>query len=118
MEMTHPVVHWEIAGTDGEKLRAFYGAVFGWAPIPAGEGYWLVGPDDGGIGGGLVQVSGGDIPHVTIYIQVDDADRTLATIAELGGRVVQPPVPIPGIGRVGTFMDIEGNRIGILEPAT
>ena len=28
--MTHPVLHFEVAGKDLDKLQAFYGELFGW----------------------------------------------------------------------------------------
>jgi hypothetical protein len=28
--MTHPVMWFEVLGTDGGKLRTFYGELFGW----------------------------------------------------------------------------------------
>jgi uncharacterized protein len=40
--MSHPVVHFEIGGGDGERLRAFYEGLFGWATRDAGRGIRLL----------------------------------------------------------------------------
>lgn len=43
--MAQPVVHFEIAGKDGEKTREFYGKLFGWEyQLMEGMDYGLVQP--------------------------------------------------------------------------
>lgn len=110
--MAQPVM--QIGGRDGEKLGYFYGRLFGWRPVPAGPGYWLVPPEGGGIGGGLMSVEGDIPPHVLIYVAVDDLEATLERAAELGGRIAREPTPIPGIGSFALFEDPEGNLIGLM----
>ena len=64
--MGQPVVHFEVMGQDGEKLRSYYSELFGWK-IDAGNpmGYGIVsreenlGPDGEGIAGGVGQVPEG-----------------------------------------------------------
>lgn len=41
----------------------------------------------------------------TGYITVADADATDAKVSELGGRVLEEPRDIPGVGRIGMFTD-------------
>jgi hypothetical protein len=116
--MPHSVVHWEIAGNDGEKLAGFYRDLFAWNPTTFDERYWMVAPDPaGGVGGGIVQVEGPVPPHVTIYVHVDDIEETLAHVADLGGRTARGPEPIPGVGRFALFEDLAGNVVGLLETA-
>jgi uncharacterized protein len=116
--MTHPVIHWEIGGRNGEKLTSFYAELFGWEAIPAGKGYWLVEPHDGGVGGGIMEVEGEVPPHVTLYVEAGRIDATLTRAAELGGRILRAPTPIPGVGSIALFEDPEGNVIGLLSPLT
>ena len=113
--MSSPVVHWEIGGPNAEKLQSFYADLFGWSITPAGPEYWLVGPDGGGMGGGIIQTFGDMPAHVTIYIQVEDLAAALERAAELGGRMVKPPEPIPGVGSFALFEDPAGNVIGLMK---
>lgn len=112
--MAHPVVHFEIGGRDGEALAAFYGRLFDWQTRPAGPDYWLVPPQAGGIGGGLMQTRPGMPACVTFYVQVEDLDATLARAAELGARRLVEPTPIEGVGSFALFQDPEGNVVGLL----
>ena len=113
--MTHAVVHFEIAGKDGEGLASFYRSLFGWDIEGGGPGYWLVAQQDGGIGGGLMQ-TGGDIPsYVTVYVQTDDLEASLGRAVELGGAVVVKRTEIPGAGSFAMFQDPDGNMIGLFE---
>lgn len=115
--MAHPVIHWEIGARDAEGLKAFYTGLFGWDIEPSGPGYSLVSPDDGGIGGGIMQVNDPVPPYLTFYVQVDDLESSITRSSELGATQVVPPTPIPGVGRFAMFRDPDGNHIGVLEPA-
>ncbi len=60
--MAHPVVHFEVAGKDLDKLQSFYGEVFGWKTQRA-EGdmpYAMVEREENGIGGGIGQAPDGN----------------------------------------------------------
>jgi predicted enzyme related to lactoylglutathione lyase len=112
--MANPVVHWEIGGREAAKLFSFYGQLFDWQINTENPEYGLVGPSDGGIGGGIMEVASDVPPYVTVYVHVADLDATLAKVAELGGCMVKPPAPIPGVGSFALFRDPEGNVIGLL----
>jgi uncharacterized protein len=105
--MSHPVVHWEIAGHDGVALQRFYTQVFGWEMDTDNPEYALVEPTDGGIGGGILQTRPGIPSYVTIYVQVEHLDESLRRIKDLGGEIVVAPMPIPGIGAFALFNDPE-----------
>ena len=113
--MTHPVVHWEIGGRDVETLHRFYGDLFGWKIDPINPEYGLVETGDG-IGGGIMQSRPGAPPHVTIYVEVENLESTLARVAELGGKPVTGPMPIENVGAFALFQDPDGNLIGLLRP--
>ena len=76
--MAQPVVHFEIIGKDPERLRSFYGDLFGWEFDTSGKvseavseptNYGFVTPPDdatavaGGVGGGA-----GYDAHVVFYV--------------------------------------------------
>jgi len=67
------------------------------------------------LGGGLFKAEG-DIPnYVTIYVQVDDLQKSLDQAVKMGATAIVPPTPIPGIGNFAMFSDPSGNVIGIFK---
>jgi predicted enzyme related to lactoylglutathione lyase len=125
--MAHPVVHFEVIGTDPAALRAFYGELFGWefdtsgsiAPSISDPGEYGFVPAAGGAGipGG---VGGGPAyrPHVIFYVGVPDVEAALRKAAELGGKRVLGPQRAPGRDlAVGHFHDPQGNLVGVAGPA-
>lgn len=51
-----------------------------------------------------------------INLIVDDLDRALAQVAEGGGKLVGEPQTEDQLGRVGWFVDPEGNKIELWQP--
>jgi predicted enzyme related to lactoylglutathione lyase len=120
--MGQPVVHFEVVGTDGDKLKAYYAELFGWE-FEDTEGpmnYGLVqregntNADGVGIAGGVGGVEG-DAGHVTFYVEVPDIDAALAKAESLGGKRVSEPDEVPGTGIVIAHLsDPEGHVIGLV----
>ena len=112
----HPVVHVEILGVNAAKLQRFYADLFGWSVTlnPAGYGYVPVAPAapvalTGGIGSSPQRQ-----PLAVFYVKVDDPAAILKRAESLGGRIVMPPVDVPGGVSFARFADPEGNVIGIV----
>jgi predicted enzyme related to lactoylglutathione lyase len=122
--MGQPVVHFEIIGQDGSKLRDYYARLFGWeidADNPMGYGLVRregnVNADGIGIGGGVGAGPEGYKGHVTFYVQVPDVEAALAQAESLGGtRLMGPDEPMEGLV-LGLFTDPEGNTIGLVNSA-
>jgi predicted enzyme related to lactoylglutathione lyase len=121
-----PVVHFEVVGTDGDKLKAYYSELFGWEFEDAqGAMNYGVVPREGntnaegiGIGGGVGGVEG-DADHVTFYVEVPDVDAALKKAEDLGGKRVGDPGEVPGTGIViAHFSDPEGHVIGVVNPSS
>jgi predicted enzyme related to lactoylglutathione lyase len=120
--MGRPVVHFEIIGADGEKLRAYYSELFGWEidadnPMRYGtvqrEGN--VNAEGIGIGGGVAAGPEGYGGHVTVYVEVPDVEAALAKAESLGGtRLFGPDKVMEGI-ELGQFHDPEGHLIGLIK---
>jgi uncharacterized protein len=111
-----PVVHVEILGVDAPRLQKFYAELFGWSVTlnPAGYGYVPVEPKapvklTGGVGPAQQRQ-----PLVIFYVKVADPGEALKRAEQLGGRVVQPAIDVPGGITVARFADPEGNIVGLV----
>jgi len=113
------VCFWEINGTEGGKLAAFYTGVFGWqADNEPGSDYFHLhsgGNEQGGIAGGVFTGKGKLPHHLTIYVDVDDADAYFDRALELGATPAQAPFNVEGVGRLGFFRDPDGHIIGLIQ---
>jgi uncharacterized protein len=123
--MGQPVVHFEVIGTDGEKLQKYYAELFGWE-IDADNDmkYGMVSRDsnpaaDGnlGIGGGVAGGPPGYAGHVTFYVAVPDVEAALQKAEELGGKRIMGPEKIMDMVELGQFSDPEGHVIGLVKDA-
>jgi predicted enzyme related to lactoylglutathione lyase len=123
--MGQPVVHFEIVGQDADKLKSYYSDLFGWDidsnnPMNYGivqrEGNVT---DEGvGIGGGIGPAPEGYPGHVTFYVEVPDAEASLAKAESLGGtRMMGPDQVMEGLV-IGLFTDPEGHTIGVIQSAS
>jgi len=106
----------EIRVRDLDKAKSFYGSLFDWQ-ISGGENkdyaYWLINTGEKP-GGGMWRFPEGKPLGVLVYILVDDIDKTLKKIAELGGKVVVPKSKENG-NAMATFADPDGNLLALYE---
>jgi predicted enzyme related to lactoylglutathione lyase len=112
--MGQPVVHFEVIGLDGEKLRDFYGQLFEWEFDTSNPmDYGLV--NGAGLGGGVGKGPEGYEGHVTFYVEVPDIEATLTQAEGLGAtRVFGPDQVMEGL-ILGQFKDPEGHLIGLTQ---
>jgi predicted enzyme related to lactoylglutathione lyase len=118
--MAQPVVHFEVIGKDPDKLRDYYGQLFGWSfGAPMGPTDYSTIDNADGIGGGIGGVPEGYDGHVTFYVQVQDVGATLEQGEGLGGQRMMGPDEVPGVGIViGLLQDPEGHVIGLMSPTS
>lgn len=131
MKKMHAVVHFEMPAEDRKRMAEFYSNVFGWQTQMLGEemGNYVTATttetDENGrpkmpgtINGGfypLTEDSSASCP--SIVIATDDINESIKKISETGGEVLSSePTNIPGIGLYISFIDTEGNRVGLLQP--
>ena len=121
--MGQPVVHFEIIGKDAERLRSYYGDLFGWefdADNPMNYGIvpreQNLGEDGVGIGGGVGAAPDGYPGHVTFYVAVPDVEAALAKAESLGGSRIMGPDKVMETIELGLFEDPEGHVIGVVNP--
>lgn len=127
--MADPVVHFEIIGKNPERLRNYFGELFGWrfdlsSPVaeavsePFNYGFVdRVATTDGtgipgGVGGGA-----GYPAHVVFYVGVPDVEAALREAERLGGQRQLGPERAPTGLVIGHFTDPEGNLIGVASTA-
>lgn len=112
---------WYDLNTDDlPAARAFYCELFGWsesAVMESPEGpYWMFRNTSGArtVGGMFGQVeSMGAPPHWLCYVTVPDLDAALARLQELGGKVLNGPMEVPGGDRIAHCMDDQGAAIAL-----
>lgn len=113
----------EIRTNDIQKTADFYESLFGWKvtdkETAGGYDVWLF--DTGGEPrsenlrrGGIWLRPEGDQPGVVVYILVEDIERALQKVTELGGKVVAPRMAV-GAGYAAFFVDPCGNQLGLYE---
>jgi len=127
----NPVVHFEMPAEDKKRMADFYTKVFGWKTQQLGEdmGNYIVATTTdsdengrpkkpGAINGGFFQKTD-DKPaqYPSVVIAVDDIREHVKSVEKAGGKVLGETVDIPGVGLYVSFLDTEGNRVGIIQPA-
>lgn len=129
-----PVVHFELPYEDRQRMADFYGTTFGWTANQLGPemgNYVVVMTSEadkkgfpkqpGMINGGFFKKTK-DNHYPSVVIGVDDIREAMEKIAATGGTVLggqKPGEPddIPGVGLYVSFLDTEGNRVGMLQPS-
>jgi uncharacterized protein len=118
--MTQPLSWFEIPALDFARARSFYEKLFGveLKEHVAGPNTMGVFPyDEEKASGGCVMKGPFLKPSfegVIVYLNAGDSlDDVLNKIQPLGGEVVFPKTPVPGIGVFAHIKDTEGNRVGL-----
>jgi predicted enzyme related to lactoylglutathione lyase len=130
MGKMNPIVHFEMPYEDSERLVKFYSQAFGWQMQKLGKDmgdYVLAATTEtdenrmvktpGAINGGFFPKKP-DWPeqYPPVVIAVDDITDAMKKVAEAGGKVLDEPMEIPGVGLYVSFFDTEGNRVSMLQP--
>ncbi|HSD98152.1 MAG TPA: VOC family protein [Patescibacteria group bacterium] len=135
--MSDPVVHFEMPAKDKKRVSDFYSKAFDWKMSMLGQdmsNYLLAGTSEvdennmvktpGTINGGFFDFQdkeGFDVPH--LVISVDNIDASIKKVEEARGKILGGSKgpgtvdDIPGIGKYVSFVDTEGNHVGMLQPA-
>lgn len=116
--------YFDLTVRDLNQAREFFQSVLGWRfeKFPMPYEYYRIhaGPEnvpgiDGGIGAVKdAPISGGN-PMTQITIPVQDLDEVMSRVLESGGLIVEPKLPIPGIGWYATCAEPGGLRFGIIQ---
>ena len=116
--MPNVIDYVELAVDDLEQAKAFYTNALGWSFTDYGGEYAGI-QDPGNPGrefGGLNPVPASARGEgVLALIRTADAEATLATVQQAGGRIETELHDYPG-GRRFTFADPWGNILGVYQP--
>jgi predicted enzyme related to lactoylglutathione lyase len=106
----------ELATSDQDAAKAFYGALFGWDAddSPLGDGgYYSMQLIDGKPVAAIAaqpqqQRDAGVPPLWNSYVSVDDADAVAERAKELGAELHAPPFDVMTVGRMAVIQDPQG----------
>ncbi|KAK6332573.1 hypothetical protein TWF730_004233 [Orbilia blumenaviensis] len=122
----------QIPATDVGRSKAFYSSAFSFSFKPTPAGYkesdiamFTLANPGGTLTGGICKVDTNSTPSgsTILYFMVDDVDKALEKVVELGGKIREEKKPEGDHGLMGLFEDTEGNVHGVYqmkpaEPAT
>ena len=109
------IVHFEIPVDDVERAKKFYTELFGWEIKEIPMDYWLIttGGEDS-VGGGMMKRQHPQ-QQITDYMGVSSVDESAAKVENLGGKVLAPKTPVPGMGYFAVCLDTENNTFALWE---
>ncbi len=93
----HCLDYVEIAATDLEAIKAFFGELFAWNFTDYGSDY--VAFEDGRLAGGFHRVKAEEIPTSSATLIVffsEDLEATQARVEQLGAKISTPIFEFPG----------------------
>ena len=122
--MNGSFIWYELMTPDAAGAKAFYDAVVGWdigEPVAEFEGYRMIGRTDGGMAGGVLQLTNemrdhGAHPLWLGYIAVEDVDTVATEIEKRGGKELMPAQDIESVGRIALVADPQGVPFYVMKP--
>ena len=109
----------DLMSSDTDKSRAFYGGLFGWtADEPNAEfGGYTNFRLDGEHVAGLMTTQEPGMPDVwSVYLAVDDAEKTTEVAKANGAQVFVEPMAVGDLGTMAVLADAGGAMIGMWQP--
>jgi uncharacterized protein len=123
---TGSFIWYELLTTDADAAAKFYGAVIGWKiggrndTGPGGNDYRMLGRSDGGMAGGVMQLTKDMLQHGAQptwlgYLHVRDVDAAARAIVADGGKVLLPRMDLP-VGSIAMVTDPLGTPFYVMDP--
>jgi uncharacterized protein len=116
--------YFDLTVHDVGKARAFFEKALGWrfTKFEMPYEYYRIqsGPRDeagidGGIGGVKDTPTSEGRPMTQVTVPVPNLEDVVARVIAAGGRVVEPRMPIPGIGWYATCAEPGGLKFGLIQ---
>ena len=112
--MSNPVVRWQMISPTPDATVAFYRQLFGWSVTQDNAlGYREITAGDGGIHGGVWPGPAEAPAFVQLFIQVADADASIAEAVQLGAKVLVPKSTLPDGTAMAVLLDPLGQSFAI-----
>jgi len=116
----------DLATTDQDGAKAFYGGLFGWDydEQPVGEGQTYSMAKLGGRSAAAIstqqpdETAAGIPPHWNVYVTVDDVDAVSGTVGDAAGNVLAGPFDVMDVGRMSVIADPAGAVLCLWQPGT
>lgn len=108
---------WEqLSTSDVGVAKAFYAKLFGWTAKSFGDGSDVVTFSKGDtMVASAMPAPPGVPPHWMTFVAVEKLAATNARVASLGGKVLMPEIPVPGMGAFAVIQDPAGATLGVFE---
>jgi hypothetical protein len=112
----------DLTTPDLAGAQRFYGALLGWT-FDEGDpelGHYTTARKGGrSVVGMAPKQEGNDMPTTwSVYLKSGDIDDTARRISAGGGKLLMPPMDIPGQGRMAFAFDPTGAAFGVWQPGT
>ena len=109
----------ELVTRDVGAAKTFYTQLFGWTVVdePMGPMQYSMLQSGGKNVGGMMAMpkEAGPAPsHWMAYVSVADCDAMAEKATALGGKVIVPPMDVPGVGRFSLLQDPTGAVISVI----
>ena len=122
------IVYFEIPANNVDRAKHFYHALLGWKIEPtkvpmdqaaaAAMQYHDISTGEAQEGtltmGGLYKRQMSEL--IINHVAVEDIDRVLGKVEQLGGKITMPKMEIKSVGLNAIIQDTEGNSIGLIQP--
>jgi predicted enzyme related to lactoylglutathione lyase len=109
----------DLGSPDTKGAAQFYGQLFGWAaeidPRPEAGGYGMFKLRGRNVAGLGPQTNPGP-PFWSVYVAVEDADKTAGAVTANGGKIVAGPMDVFSSGRMAVAQDNVGSFISVWQP--
>jgi hypothetical protein len=113
----------QLVTTDQKMSGGFYCGLLGWSRREVNAGPFGVytifsknGKDVGGMMNPTTDFSKSRPSWWQAFVAVDDVDACASRVSELGGRIIEPPHDVPGVGRACMVADPLGAAIQLMTP--
>jgi hypothetical protein len=109
-------VHVEFAVKDPNRVKKFYGELFGWKFQDFPEMNYSTFDTPSGPGGGVRTLQEGEAPGILNYILVPSIEEIVGKIQTAGGKILFPKEEVPGMGWLAWFEDPAGTKMALWQP--
>jgi predicted enzyme related to lactoylglutathione lyase len=113
----------ELVTSDQKKCGTFYCELLGWTRKEVDSGPFGIytvfqhkGKDVAGMMNPTIEYTKSRLPSWYAYIAVEDVDACASRVEQMGGKIIEPPADVHGVGRVCMLADPTGAVVRLMKP--